>query len=266
MKKKISLIFLILVSFLTILYYPLIKSMFIMYFYSMMEENHSIMEKRDFKISIPGGFSTPEKDWYPFVMIFNDDQFSKMVDKDIKLTILYNFGTFNGKHSSFYQKDSDYYSAFYGAYVIENSNLKEIYGITDGNINEEEIKSLAKYDLSTLVLDSMGCPYKDIDFHIIQIHKDVQYLSYTDWIRVDTVVQSRSPLHEYKKDYSAYIQYGKPPAHFEGEDFEKINLLGRMYCRYFEEIQCTVLLYIIAPEGKIVDDTDKEILSKIDIE
>ena len=31
------------------------------------------MEKNGFKIKIPGGFSTAESDWYPFVSTFNDN-------------------------------------------------------------------------------------------------------------------------------------------------------------------------------------------------
>ena len=65
---------------------------------------------------MPGGLSTREKDWYPFVMTFNDDKgFSNFINRDMNFTVLYNFGAFeyiNGA-SSIYNFNSDYYGAFY---------------------------------------------------------------------------------------------------------------------------------------------------------
>jgi hypothetical protein len=66
--------------------------------------------------------TTIEKDWYPFVITFNDDEgFSNFIGRDLNYTVLYNFGAFeylNGA-SMIYNPQSQYYSSFYGAYFIK---------------------------------------------------------------------------------------------------------------------------------------------------
>lgn len=264
MKKKIIIILTIISLFLAIVFNQFIKSFIFMYFYSYYHEQNSIMNRRDFEIFIPGGIATNKKDWYPMVMTFNDDNFAIEQGEDIKLSIIYNFGAFEGERSSFYHEKSDYFSSFYGAYIIETNN-NEPYGYDNGRIITDDISKLSKYDISTLVLNSIGCPYDDIEFEINNIEENIEYLNYNDWIKIDAKVNSRSPMHKYYRKYSAYIQYGKPPRDYLGEDYKKINLVGRMYCRYFEEYKSTILLYIIAPEEEIINDTDIELLSKTKI-
>lgn len=265
MKKKIIFVLSIILFIIIFINYSFLKSTLVMYFYSKSHENNSIMKANNFTVHIPGGFNTPERDWYPFVMVFNDNGFSKKIHDNIQLTILYNFGAFENGKSNFYNEDSQYYSAFYGAYLVKYNDSNKIYGIKNGDINEQQLEQISKYDISTLVLKSIGCPYDDVHFILDNEEKNVFYIDSKGWIKADAHIISRSPLHRYKRNYQAYIQYGKPPHDYTGEEFEKIDLYGRMYCKYFQEYGCTILLYIIGPDKDMINNTDTEILSKTKI-
>ena len=75
--------------------YPV--SLAVMKIYSGIHERDSIMTEKGIELRIPGGGVTREKDWYPFVMTFNDDAgFRRFTgEADVKLTILYNFPAFD---------------------------------------------------------------------------------------------------------------------------------------------------------------------------
>ena len=50
--------------------YPI--SLAVMKVYSGIHKSNSVMEQKGISLEIPGGGITQEKDWYPFVMTFND--------------------------------------------------------------------------------------------------------------------------------------------------------------------------------------------------
>jgi len=265
-KKKISAILLLLLFILTISFnLPFLKSLSIMYFYSIYEDQQSIMERKNFTLDIPGGLSTIEKDWYPLVMTFHDDTIASAIGEEIELTILYNFGAFEKGRSLFYCEDSDYYSSFYGGYIIESKNSDRNYGYQNGEIVVSEIVKIAAYDLNVLVLESIGCKDPEVEFQSLGDPKEVNYLSYDDWIVIDSVISSKGTMHKVKRNYQAYIQYGKPPKNYSKIDFPNTKLAGRIYCRYFPQHKVTILLYIIAPNFDVIDKTDKQILSKTKI-
>lgn len=242
------------------LYY--FKSLFIMYFYNIYNVEQSIMERKNFDIEIPGGLSTMEKDWYPFVMTFQDRGIASSIDEEIDITILYNFGAFEEGRSSFYNENSDYFSSFYGGYVIETMDKNRKYGYKGDKVFVEEIVKVATYDMEVLVLESIGCLDGEVTFKSVGEPTLIDYLSYDDWNVLDSIIYSKSTLHKVKSNHQAYIQYGKPPKEYSGNDFEPVTLAGRIYSRYFPEYEVTVLLYIIAPNFNIVDKTDQQILSK----
>lgn len=233
-----------------------------MYFYSLYNEQNSIMEQKDFTIDIPGGITTEEKDWYPLVLTFNDTSISSAIDEDIDLSILYNFGAFENGRSLLYDPHSDYYGAFYGAYIIESKDKDKAYGFSNGELIEEEIIKIASHDMEGLVLKGMGCDNAKVTFEPLGPPRKTSYISYDNWTVVDSIIQSKSPLHKFKKNHLSYIQYGKPPKDYQGEDFSDIKLSGRIYCRYFEEFDVTILLYIMAPNFEVVERTDQEILGR----
>lgn len=100
--------------------YPV--SLAVMKIYSGIHEHDSIMAEKGIELRIPGGGVTWEKDWYPFVMTFNDDAgFRRFTgEADVKLTILYNFPAFDLLKgcSRLYDPASPYYNGFYGAYLV----------------------------------------------------------------------------------------------------------------------------------------------------
>lgn len=274
MIKKIFftiLIFLIIILIIskTSLWFPL-RSYFVMYIFSNMEERKSLIEEENIKFKIPGGISTMKRDWYPFVMIFNDDEgFSRYMGKKLSLTILYNFGHFQIKDgsSSYYNPNSKYFSSFYGGYLVRNDENKSLpFGFdTNNNINIKELTSVPKYDLDKLVLSSLGCPENKIiiDYSIDDIKDNIDYVGYKNWVKIDTTIKTNSPLHRYKEEKRAYIQYGRPiEKYLPDEDFPIITLKGRIYVKYFEEYNVTVFLYVICEDINTIEECDKEILSK----
>lgn len=274
MIKKIFytiLIFLIIIFVIskTPLWFPL-RSYFVMYIFSNVEEKESLIEEENIKFKIPGGISTIKRDWYPFVIIFNDDEgFSRYIGKKLSLTILYNFGYFQIKDgsSSYYNPNSKYYSSFYGGYLVRNDETKSLpFGFdTNNNINIKELTAVPKYDLDKLVLRSLGCPENKIkiDYTIDDIKDNIDYVGYENWVKIDTTIQANSPLHAYKEEKRAYIQYGRPiEKYVHEEDFPIITLKGRMYVKYFEKYNLTVFLYVICKDINTIEECDKEILSK----
>jgi len=238
--------------------------------YSYIHKLQSIIRKNKIEFYIPGGRITKGKDWYPFVVTFNDDEgFSKYTNMDLSLTVLYNFGHFESikGSSSYYNPTSPYYSSFYGGYVIYNNETPaKSFGFYDnGEINVDELALVPKYDQTRLVLPSLGCPLDEIIFRstIDNIDKSVEYLGIDGWTMVNTTIITNSPIHKAKESQRGYLQYGNPQEdYYDGEDFPPITLKGRVYVRYFKEYKATFALYILAPEVDTIDGCDKNILSK----
>ena len=250
---------------LCIINFSYLKSLSVMTLYDIYQNSHSIMKENGLKIKIPGGLKTLKKDWYPFVMTFNDDSIKASLKEDIKLTVLYNFGAFKKGISTFYDRQSDYFSSFYGAYIIESNKTSSPYGYEGGTINTDKIVKLARHDIDTLVLASLGCKNSQTQFLTTRDLEETDYVNYSDWTKIDSAVYTRSPLHKYKENHQAYIQYGKPPSTYKDTDFEEVKLYSRIYCRYFEQDNVTIILYIIAPNFDIINETDSKLLSKTKI-
>jgi len=244
------------------------RSYLVMSVFSLYEKMNSLLDEQKIVLDIPGGLSTKEKDWYPFVMVFNADQgFSGYMGRDLRLTILYNFGSFNwwGASSSFFLEDSRYFNSFYGAYVVKEMDPNRRFGFTaDGSLDIEEIFKLAEYDFKYLVIKSLGCPEDKLTMEILSYETmpEVSYAGYRDWTRIDSLLLLNSPAHRYKGERRAYIQYGNPHLQEKGEEFRLMTSQGRIYVRYFPEFECTVFLYILSPELSTINECDERILSK----
>lgn len=233
--------------------------------YSSYHHHHSLVRKNNIIVDIPGGTSTPQKDWYPFVMTFNDNNFKSKVGEEIHLSVMYNFGAFKNGRSTLYDENSPYYNSFYGAYIIECSEGEKIYGFNGKEVNIDEISAVASHDLEVLVLESMGCIKPQVSFQNRAKSKTLDYISYSNWTVIDSDVYMNSAIHQYHRDYISYIQYGKPPKDYKGDNFPEVSLAGRIYCRYFPEYKVSILLYIIAPDFEVIEETDRTILSKTKI-
>ena len=237
--------------------------------YSSLHYRNSVLKKEQIRLRIPGGTETKKPDWYPFMITFNDDEgLSRYLGEEVEFTILYNFGHFlflRGT-SSYYDPDSAYYSSFYGGYVVKPRDEDRKFGfLPDGQVDLEEISMVPEFDQKALVLSSLGCPPEQRvfreDLDSVQYH--VEYAGYADWVRIDSGIETNSPVHEVKKFQQGYLQYGKPMGRIPyQEDFPVIDLEGRVYVRYFEEFRATIVLYIMAPSWETVEECDREILSK----
>ena len=251
-----------------------LRSYIAMFFYSKVHENNSLLNKHNIQLKIPGGLSTTNKDWYPFVMTFNDDTgFSRYYNRNFSLTILYNFGHFEVKDgsSSYYNPNSKYFSSFYGGYLVKNNDGQtRAFGFyNDGRINSEEISLVPEYDQKQLVLGSLGCPRNEMrfDVSINDIKYNVNYINHENWVKIDSTIITNSPLHRSTKNHRAYIQYGKPiDRYYAGKDFPIIELKGRTYVKYLEDYDMSIFLYILSPDMSTIEECDKAILSKTILE
>ena len=271
-RKRLWILILVLLLCIALLLSPVgapIRSYAVMRPYSSFCYRDSLMKTDSIRFRIPGGASTKKPDWYPFVMTFNDNEgLSGYLGEQVEFTILYNFGHFplwKGT-SSYYDPGSDYYSSFYGGYIIKPGDKCRRFGfLPDGEINAEEIVKVPEYDQRALVLSSIGCSWEQSVFReeISSIQYAVQYAGYRDWARIDSGIRTNSPVHQYRGFQQGYLQYGRPQGRFSySGDFPVIDLKGRVYVRYFEEYQATIVLYIMAPSLDTVNECDREILSK----
>lgn len=131
MKKKLLITGIIAAVIAAFLWLPLSNypiSLAVMKVYSGIHQKDSIMAKKGISLEIPGGDSTKEKDWYPFVMTFNaSESFRRFIGEadgaDLDLTILYNFPAFDVLKgcSTLYNPNSPYYNSFYGAYMVSGT-------------------------------------------------------------------------------------------------------------------------------------------------
>ncbi|WP_368293167.1 hypothetical protein [Dehalobacter sp. TBBPA1] len=248
--------------------YAQVRSYAVMWAYTKYENSKSLMDKQQVSVQIPGGSSTEEKDWYPFVMVFNDNKgFSQYTGRDLSLSILYNFGAFSWNYgsSTLYKDDSPYYASFYGGYLIKDNSGQSKYGFSaDGKLNNNEIMAVAKYDYKKLVLDGLGCPAKQQKMNVLssEVKSGVTYAGYEGWEQIDAIILVNSPAHKYEGSRRAYIQYGNPLKKTSLEDFPLIKSRARIYARYFKEFDSTVFLYILTPFADTLEQCDQQILSK----
>jgi hypothetical protein len=242
--------------------------MAVMSVYSASEHRQSVMAEHDVKIRISGGLKTKEKDWYPLMMTFNplSSSFSRRLGREASVSIMYSFGAFEyGKGASlYYNPNSDYFSSFYGAYVIEDKN--QAFGFyADGSLNTDELSLVPDYDMRILVLKSIGCEAPFFDYEVASVEEVDEFIGYKDWFVMDSIIYTNSPVHEVTDKHQAYIQYGKPS--YEGDtDFEPITLYGRVYAKYFETEDLTICFYVIGANEDTINNTDLMFLQEAELE
>ncbi len=266
---RFSAIIILVVMFVISPLFQFAKAALVMSVYSSSEKKASFLNEAGIDIRMSGGLSTVEKDYFPFVMTFNDSAgFSNYINRDVDLTILYNFGAFDymAGSSLYYQQESDYFDAFYGAYAVRGKS--DVYGYSEKDgIDFQELARISEYDMNELVLKSIGCKDPIFDFQIDRTYEVQDYVGWSGWQVIDGTITTNSPMHSFEQDYMAYIQYGRPPKP-DGVllDFETVQVKGRVYAKYFEEQDTVICLYIIAPDMDAVDKTDAQLLQKTKIE
>lgn len=255
MKKLVISLLLIVIGFALFWFFYPLRSYVVMSVYSASHAKDSVMQQNDFKIDMPSG-----KGWYPFVMTFNAEGFRTYSSLDADMSIMYNFGAFDlGKRTStIYDNASDKYSSFYGAYVVQEK--KHIFGFKqDGSVDVDAIVLAVKYDYTKLVIRDFGCKEQTFSIDDATTDSGLSFIDSDGWTRIDAVLTVNGAAHNYNGYKTPYIQYGRPMEKVE-EDFEVTNLFGRVYAKYFDDYDCTVMMYVIAPSLEDVDICDENIL------
>lgn len=260
MKKKWIIAGLSLLILLLFLLSPLalyVRSLAVMKVYSHVNERESLLAEKGIDIEL----GTAEG-WYPFVMTFNADGGFRAFtgEKDIRLTILYNFPQFDMKRgcSRIYDESSEYYNSFYGAYAISGS-----YGIdSGGKVDFDRIVQVPEYDFTRLVLGDLGMAKEDevFSWKVTDVAEGVSLAGYDGWVRIDADMTVNGVLHREKDFLRNYIQYGSPEYDAD-EDFRPVKMAGRIYARYFEEAGCSLFFYIMTGSDKVMKNCDENILA-----
>lgn len=241
--------------------------------YKELNKKESILSVENVDIEIPSGSYTQSKDWFPMMIWYHDEGgFSQLMGEELDLTVLYAFGDFNSSFgtSSYYDVESSFYGAFYGGYAIKNKdNPKDRFGFNDDNsIAAKELESVPKYDQTYLVLPALGCPAKERVFQskVINVKDNTTYAGSSGWTRIDTSIYTNGPAHHSDSFNIGYLQYGKPLKPIASNpNFQPQWFLGRMYVKYFEEIEMTIGLYVMCKDEKQLNICDETLLNNTKI-
>ena len=246
-------------------------SMAVMSIYSKMNEKTSLLYSENIALTVPGGLSTLQSDWYPFVMTFEANHgFRRFTGNDaLDLTILYNFPAFSPTKgcSRLYDTSSPYYNSFYGAYLVKDIS-GGIYGFTrcaDGSLYPDAaaVAQVPKYDFWQLVLSEFGLTKNNavFDWNITEISEPLSYAGEDGFYRMDATLTVNGSSHEYDGFTQSYLQYGTPNFPVT-EPLAPVTMYGRLYGKYLEEKQVSLFFYIVATDMEVLEECDREILSE----
>ena len=227
----------------------------VMSVYSASHYHESVMKQNGLKVMIPSG-----EGWYPLMLVYNADGFDRWSGIDARMTVLYSFGAFDmlTRTSALYDAESDRYSAFYGAYVVDkNGGAFGFY--PDGTLNADEVKTAVRYDYTQLVMANFGCESPVFDVIDMRTAADTQCAGSGGWTLIEASIRVNGAAHRFAEHKTAYLQYGRP-TQTPDTDFAETVLHGRVYAKYLPEYECTVMLYCIAPDWSVVDECDANLL------
>jgi hypothetical protein len=231
--------------------FPLVRSLAVMGVYDAIHDRNSLMHQENIKLHIPGGLSTPQTDWYPFVMTYVADQAYEVYSGEpgSKLTILYNFPAFSlgAGCSRLYDEESPYYNSFYGAYLVRDGSNA---ALAEGLGAAAEAARIAQFDFFRLVLGDFGLTFSEqvFEFQVAEEEEDVSFLGYDGWIRLTADLTVNGCAHEKGEFVTSYLQYGAPGFPLEGEAFAPVAMKGLIYARYFPEWDAGVYFYVMGGE------------------
>lgn len=241
----------------------IIPSLLIMRVNNLVHQQTSLTTTEGITVDMPSGRISNGQNWYPFVLSFDASRaYSKKTGKDLKLTILYNFGAYDPLEgrSRFYEADSPYQGAFYGAYLVKNETEPFAYLYDEmGALNYGALEAIAKYDYKHLVLTGLGAKQSNVLFEALDSKVDYVHLNENEWIQVTSEIKTNSPRHEYQSFQLSYLQYGLPDIGTE-ENFDEILLYSRVWVRHIDEKKTSIVLYAMSPDKAFLEEMTQEIL------
>jgi hypothetical protein len=126
-------------------------------------------------------------------------------------------------------------------------------------------------------------------WQVTDTQENVDYAGIGGWTRVDALLTVNGVLHEKEGFHQSYLQYGAPAYRLaakgssgaeeadeeetaeEGtsnhldvaeEAFAPVDMVGRIYGRYFPEWSTSVFFYVLASDEEVLENCDRDILSK----
>ncbi len=268
-KRLLIIIATVTVFILSPFFYP-IRSYVVMSVYSYSHYKDSFLDQENIKVNMPGGLSTWQKDYYPFVMTFDaSEAYARRTQRDVELMIYYNFGAFRWLkgNSSMFDPNSPYYNSFYGAYVVrEDEGLTSFMYHEDGRLNVENIMDITDYDVKHLVLASFGDKSPTLEY-VINQDKDestTRIIDGREFRVIDATLIMDGMWHHYEQNYMSYIQYGKPlEKDGKGMDsFEPLTGYGRIYLYEDKKTGIGYILYAIATSEAVIEEVEKDYIQK----
>lgn len=245
MKKQIKwTIVLVLTSIL------ILNSYYIISIAAMLYYNDYNVKKSNIEYDIESiGITSPHGDWYPLMNKFSSKGFSKYVNEDVDLLIMYSYGDFKKGTSTLFDSKNNQFNSFYGCYVIE-SNEDGYFGYDESEkLQIEKIALIPEYDFKYLVAGDMGLE-KD-DFFLEYTIGDLKEFSEGDYLEIR--IRTNSIYHSYKEFNINYIQYGLPYIKNDEEDFYPIDIYCKMKIEKVEN-NTIIVYYIFTPTRELVDN------------
>ena len=247
----------------------IVPSVGIMSLNNLYHKRSALTQDKNIELDFPVGRVSENQNWFPMMLTFNaSEDFSRYFGREIDLTILYNFGAykFGKSYSSFYDEESPYFGAFYGAYLVEDSNNPHGFGILEnGKTDSELLFNIAKYDYTRLVLSGLGAKLTDVKFEQVLIGESIRSIvGYDDWIQIDAVVKTNGPIHAPSKFQVSYLQYGYPPK-YGGENFPEVDMHSRVWTRRFPEKSVTIVFYVMTPDLEFLNDMSERLIYETNV-
>lgn len=225
----------------------------------------SVFYTKALDLKIPTDSKSQDQAWCDKMKLYHPKGAFFDGDPKGEMSILYNFGNFQNGRSIFYDSQSDYFNAHYGVYAVALKGQR--FGwLSDGNIDEQALKDLVAFDYLDLVMNSLGCPpakgfFKSV---IIDIKENQELSGFSDWVEIDALIQANAPLHQKKEIRLGYLQYGSPPPNYQGDDFPVVKMHGKLFMRYDQERELTVIYFVMARTEKMIEETSDDYLKTID--
>ncbi|MBI4857287.1 MAG: hypothetical protein HY818_11170 [Acetobacterium woodii] len=225
-------------------------------------ETTSVFHQAGLELAVPTSARTGDNRWCKHIKLYHcGENFPHQGAGE--LSILYNFGSFNDGRSAFYNPESDTFNAHYGVYAIHQTD--RIFGYQNGAVDVKAITDLVAFDQLELVMTSLGCPaaLKHFDAQITAIQPGPTMAGFSDWVQLDAVIQTNAPLYQERDFQLGTLQYGHPPDYYAGPDFPVVSMVGRLYLRYDQPRQLTMIYFVIGKDAAMVEATSTDYLKPI---